>query len=159
MWGRAAKAHSSVSSAGGSGSSVAVLLVLLDSGGGMVVQSLRHQLQRQSVLEAAGLFDLGPLVLKPDFDLGLVEVELLGQRLPPLLRDVAVHLELRLQSLQLLGREGRARPLVLFATFRLFQFPCPWACSKGERTAERKYEYSAHRITIIINQTQHWIEV
>jgi len=86
----------------------------------MVVQSLRHQLQGQSVLVAAGLFDLGPLVLEPDLDLGLVEVELLGQSLPPLLRDVAVHLELCLQSLQLLGREGRARPLVLFATFGLF---------------------------------------
>lgn len=91
--------HSFVSSADGPGSSVAVLLVLLDGGGGMVVQSLRHQLQRQPVLEAAGLFDLGPLVLKPDFDLGLVEVELLGQRLPPLLRDVTVHLEFCLQSL------------------------------------------------------------
>lgn len=115
--------------------SVAVLLVLLDGGGGMVVQSLRHQLQRQPVLEAAGLFDLGPLVLEPDLDLGLVEVELLGQGLPPLLRDVAVHLELGLQPLQLLGREGRARPLVLFAAFGLFQFPCPWTCSKSERTA------------------------
>ena len=83
----------------------------------MVVQSLRHQLQCKPVLEAAGLFNLGPLVLKPYFDLGLVEVELLGQRLPTLLRNVAVHLELRLQSLELLGREGRARPLVLFAAF------------------------------------------
>lgn len=117
-------------------SSVAVLLVLLDGGGGMVVQSLRHQLQRQPVLEAAGLFDLGPLVLEPDLDLGLVEVELLGQGLPPLLRDVAVHLELGLEPLQLLGREGRARPLVLFAAFGLFQFPCPWTCSKTENTAE-----------------------
>ena len=113
-------------------SSVAVLLVLLDGGGGMVVQSLRHQLQRQPVLEAARLLDLGALVLEPDLDLGLVEVELLGQRLSPLLGDVAVHLELRLQSLQLLRREGGARPLVLFAAFRLFQFPCPWACSKSE---------------------------
>lgn len=98
-------------------SSVAVLLVLLDGGGGMVVKSLRHQLKGQPVLEATGLFDLGPFVLKPYFDLGLVEVELLGQRLAPLLRDVAIHLELCLQSLQLLGREGRAWPFVLFAAF------------------------------------------
>lgn len=117
--------------------SVAVLLVLLDGGGGMVVQSLRHQLQRQPVLEAAGLFDLGPLVLEPDLDLGLVQVELLGQRLAPLLRDVAVHLELRLQSLQLLGREGGARPLVLLPAFGLFQFPCPWACS-GDNSGNKR---------------------
>lgn len=112
--------------------SLAVLLVLLDGGGGVVVQSLRHQLQRQAVLEAAGLLDLGALVLEPDLDLGLVEAQLLGQGLAPLLRDVAVHLELALQPLQLLDREGRARPLVLFAAFGLLDFPCPWTCSKNQ---------------------------
>ncbi|KAG7263857.1 hypothetical protein CRUP_022471 [Coryphaenoides rupestris] len=38
------------------------------------------------------------------FDLRLVEAQLLRQRLPPLLRDVAVGLELALQPLQLLRR-------------------------------------------------------
>ena len=94
----------------------------------MVVQSLRHELQRQAVLVAGGLFDLGPLVLEPDFDLGLVQVEFLRQGLPPLLRYVPVGLELGFQSLQLLGREGGARPLVLLgAALLLFQFPCPGA--------------------------------
>lgn len=103
----------------------------------MVVQSLRHQLQRQPVLEAAGLLDLGPLVLEPDLDLGLVEAQLLGQGLAPLLRDVAVHLELGLEPLQLLGREGRARPLVLLAALGLLELPCPWTCSRSENTTGR----------------------
>lgn len=93
----------------------------------MVVESLSHQLQGQGVLVAGGLFDLGPLVLEPDFDLGLVQVEFLGQRLSPLLRDVAVRLELVFQSLQLFGREGRPRPFVLLGALLLFQFPCPGA--------------------------------
>lgn len=53
-------------------------------------------------LMPVAFLDLGALVLEPDLDLGLVEAELLGQRLPPLLSDVAVRLELRLESLQLL---------------------------------------------------------
>ena len=93
----------------------------------MVVQSLRHQLQGQAVLEAAGLFDLGPLILEPDLDLGLVQVQFLGQRLSPLLRYIPVGLELGFESLQLLGRERRPGPLVLLAALLLFQFPCPWA--------------------------------
>lgn len=93
----------------------------------MVVESLGHQLQGQWVLVAAGLFDLGPLVLEPDFDLWLVQVEFLGQGLSPLLRDVAVRLELVFQSLQLFGRERCPRPLVLLGALLLFQFPCPGA--------------------------------
>lgn len=81
----------------------------------MVIQSLGHEVQGQRVLVAGGLLDLGALVLEPDLDLRLVQAELLRQRLAPLLRDVAVRLELALESLQLLSREGRARPLVLFA--------------------------------------------
>lgn len=93
----------------------------------MVVKSLSHELQGQAVLEAAGLFDLGPLILEPDFNLGLVQVQFLGQRLSPLLRYVPVGLELGFESLQLLGRERRPGPLVLLAALLLFQFPCPWA--------------------------------
>lgn len=94
----------------------------------MVVQSLGHELQRQAVLVAGGLFDLRPLILEPDFDLGLVEVQFLGQSLSALLRYVPVGLELGFQSLQLLGRERRAGPLVLLgAALLLFQFACPRA--------------------------------
>lgn len=78
----------------------------------MVVQSLGHKVQRQAILDTRGFLDLSTLVLEPDLDLGLVQAELLGQGLSPLLRDVAVCLELRLESLQLLGRERRPRPLV-----------------------------------------------
>lgn len=94
----------------------------------MVVQSLGHELQGQAVLVAGGLFNLGPLILEPDFNLGLVQVQFLGQGLSPLLRYVPVGLELGFQSLQLLGRERCPGPLVLLgAALLLFQFPCPWA--------------------------------
>lgn len=93
----------------------------------MVVQSLGHELQGQAVLVAGGLFNLGPLILEPDFNLGLVQVEFLGQRLSPLLRYVPVGLELVFQSLQLLSRERCPGPLVLLCALLLFQFPCPWA--------------------------------
>lgn len=88
------------------------LVFVLDRGGRVVVQSLGHEVQRQAILDAGGFLDLGTFVLEPDLDLGLVEAELLGQGLSPLLRDIAVCLELRLESLQLLGRERRPRPLV-----------------------------------------------
>ena len=109
----------------------------------MVVQSLRHEVQRQAVLDARGFLDLGALVLEPDLDLGLVEAELLGQRLPPLLSDVAVRLELRLESLQLLGRERRPRPLVLLLVLLLLQLPGAGTCSigggdKGQRAGGRE---------------------
>ena len=92
---------------------VAVRLVLL--GPGVVVQSLRHEVQRQSVFIPGGFLDFGSFVLEPDLDLGLVEAQLPGQGLTPLLRQVPVPLKLRLQPLQLLRCEGRAGPLVLRA--------------------------------------------
>lgn len=60
----------------------------------VVVQSLRHEMQRQRVFIPGGLLDFGTLVLKPDFDLRLVETEVPGQALPPLFGQVAVVLEL-----------------------------------------------------------------
>lgn len=108
------------------------LVFVLDRGGRVVVQSLRHEVQRQAVLDARGFLDLGALVLEPDLDLGLVEAEFLGQGLPPLLGDVAVRLELRLESLQLLGRERRPRPLVLLLILLLLQLPRSRTCSGGE---------------------------
>lgn len=53
-------------------------------------------MQRQRVFISRCFLYLGPFVLKPDFDLGLVEAQLLGQALPPLLGQVLVALELRL---------------------------------------------------------------
>lgn len=61
----------------------------------MIVQSLCHQVQGQAVFSAGGLLDFGPLVLKPDLDLGLVQAQLLRQVLPPLLGQIAICLKLR----------------------------------------------------------------
>ena len=91
----------------------------------MVVQALRHEVHGQRVLAARGLLDLGALVLEPDLDLRLVEAELLRQALAPLLRQVPVGLELGLEPLQLLRREGRAGPLVLFVGVLLLWFAGP----------------------------------
>jgi len=60
----------------------------------MVVESLSHQLQRQLVPHAARLLHLGALVLEPDFDLRLVELQLAGERLAPFLRQVLARIEL-----------------------------------------------------------------
>lgn len=108
--------------------SVAVWFFVLWRDGGVIVQSLRHQVQGQAVFSAAGLLDFGPLVLKPDLDLGLVQAQLLRQVLPPLLRQVPICLELRFESLELLRCEGRPWSLVLFAGRLLLWFarsrPC-----------------------------------
>ena len=73
---------------------LAVRLAVL--GRGVVVQSLRHEMQRQRVFIPSGFLDFGPFVLKPDFDLRLVEAQFPGQALPPLLGQVPVVLELSL---------------------------------------------------------------
>lgn len=62
-------------------------------GRGVVVQSLRHEMQRQRVFIPSGFLDFCPLVLKPNFDLRLVETKFGGQALPPLLSQVSVVLE------------------------------------------------------------------
>lgn len=46
---------------------VAVRLAVL--GRGVVVQSLRHEMQRQRVFTRRRFLDFGPFVLEPDFDL------------------------------------------------------------------------------------------
>lgn len=115
----------------------------------MVVKSLSHELQGQAVLVAGGLFYLGPLILEPDFNLRLVQVEFLGQRLSALLRYVPVGLKLGFQSLQLLGRERCPGPLVLFAVLLLLQFPCPWAWrgnNNGNKIFILRLDHE-HRIT------------
>lgn len=64
-------------------------------GAGVVVQALRHEMQRQRVFIPGGFLDFGPFVLKPDFDLRLVKAEVQGEALPALLGQVPVVLELR----------------------------------------------------------------
>lgn len=114
----------------------------------MVVQSLRHELQRQTVLVAAGLFNLGPLVLEPDFNLGLVQVQFLGEGLSPLLCYVPVGLELGFESLQLLSRKRRPGPLVLLAVLLLLQFPCPWAWRGNNKGNKNIYSTAGHHSLI-----------
>lgn len=97
----------------------------------MIVQSLCHQVQGQRVFSAASLLDFGPLVLKPDLDLGFVQAQFLRQVLSPLLRQIPICLKLRFESLQLFCCEGRPWSLVLFAGRFLLWFPRSWPCSVG----------------------------
>ena len=62
----------------------------------MVVQALGHQLQGERILLAAGLLDLGPLVLEPNLDLRLVQAQLCAQLLAAAFVQVAVLVELPL---------------------------------------------------------------
>jgi len=68
------------------------------SDGRVVVESLSHQLQRQLIAHAAGLLHLGSLVLEPDLDLRLVQLQLGGQRLATFLRQVLAVVELALEA-------------------------------------------------------------
>ena len=88
-----------------------ILSLLYD--GRVVVESLRHELQCQLVAHAARLLHLGALVLEPDLDLRLVELELGGERLAPLLGQVLAGVELALEPVQLGGRERRPRSLLV----------------------------------------------
>lgn len=81
----------------------------------MVVQPLCHQLQGQRVLGAARLLDLSPLVLEPNFYLGFVQAQLVGQFLASALCQVPVLVELLLQPGQLLATERGPGPLLLRA--------------------------------------------
>jgi len=89
----------------------------------VVVQSLRHQLQGQWILGAAGLLDFRPFVLKPYFDLGLVQTELVGQLLSPSLGQVPVLRKLLLQPGQLIAAERRPGPFLVLLLFVLFLRP------------------------------------
>jgi len=79
----------------------------------VVVQSLRHEFERQRVRHSARLLQLGALVLEPDFDLRLVEDELRGEPLSALLGQVAAGVELAPENAQLVAVERRSRPLVV----------------------------------------------
>ena len=102
----------------------------------MVVKALGGQHLRQLAPAACRLLDLGPLVLEPDLDLILVQPQLLGEALAPLLVEVAVLVKLALQPPELVRVEGRARPLVfgrarvrlVVGRLRLLHFPQPRTC-------------------------------
>ena len=73
--------------------SIAVWFVVFWSGS-VIVQSLCHQVQGQTVFCATGFLDFGPFVLEPDFDLRFIKAEFLRQALPPLLGEIPVCLKL-----------------------------------------------------------------
>lgn len=102
-----------------------LVLVKGSRAAGMVIQALCHQLERQAVLISAGFLDFRAFILEPDFNLWLVQFELVREDLSPLLGDVSAVLKLSLQSLKLLGCERRSGSLVLTRVFLLFQFPGP----------------------------------
>ena len=89
------------------------VLVLVDRDGGVVVKPLCLEHLGQVALVACCLLQLGPLVLEPDLDLRLVQPQLVGQVLPPVLVEVAVVLKLLPEPGELLRAEGGPRPLLL----------------------------------------------
>jgi len=52
---------------------------IFDHDGGVVVEALSDQPHCQGVLQAGALLQFSSLVLEPDLDLGLVQVEISGQ--------------------------------------------------------------------------------
>lgn len=62
----------------------------------MIVEALRHQFESQSVSRSTGLLQFRSLVLKPNFDLGFVEVQLGCECVTPVLVQVLVGGELSL---------------------------------------------------------------
>jgi len=100
----------------------------------VIVESLRHQLQRQLVSHAARLLHFRALVLEPDLDLRLVQLQLGGQRLAPLLRQVLAVVELALESIQLRGCERRSRPLLVGDLFALLRLTSPRPFTKARNT-------------------------
>lgn len=73
---------------------VVFLFIFIHCHCGVIVKTLSHKLQCQRVLLSGGLFDLGPFILEPNFDLILVQLQLARQILAALLRQVAVLREL-----------------------------------------------------------------
>jgi hypothetical protein len=110
---RIAVVHLASSVAGVLGQDGLLVLVLLDRDGRVVVEALGHELLGEWAALPGRLLQLGPLVLEPDLDLGLVELQLRRQVLAPLLGQVPIRLELGLEPRQLLRRERRPRALVL----------------------------------------------
>ena len=70
------------------------IVILIHRDCGMIVQALGRQHLGQLAPLPRALLDLGPLVLKPDLDLILVQAQLIGQVFPPLLCEVPILLKL-----------------------------------------------------------------
>ena len=68
----------------------------------MIIESLGSQHLSKLTPLSSALLDLGPLVLEPDFDLVLVQAQLVGQVFSPLLREVSVLLKFPLEPRQLI---------------------------------------------------------
>ena len=81
----------------------------------MIVQTLGIEHLSQFSLVPHGFFQFCSLVLEPDLDLILVQLELVGQVLAPLLVQVAVLAKFAFETGQLLRGEGRPRALLLAA--------------------------------------------
>ena len=89
--------------------------ILFDGNSGVIVEALGHQLEGQRVLVPGGFLDFSAFILEPDLDLILVQLELVGQVLAPLLVQVAVLAKFAFETGQLLRGEGRPRALLLAA--------------------------------------------
>jgi len=96
----------------------------------MVVKSLSLKHLGQVPLVPGWLLQLGPLVLKPDFQLVFWESQLWTEMLPPLLCEVPVGCELVPQSLQLICGEGCSRSLIIHCRsfpLHFLDLPCSWS--------------------------------
>lgn len=69
----------------------------------MVVETLGHQHLGQFSLLARAFLNLGPFVLKPDFNLVFIQTQLHGQILSPLFGEISIVIKLLFQSSQLFG--------------------------------------------------------
>lgn len=115
----------------------------------MVVEALCHEPGGQWRLLTGGLLDLGPLVLEPDLDLGLVEPQPLRQVLSPLLREVAVLLEFSPQVVQLFRGERCPGPLLFVGGLGLLCAPGPRACREG-RTGQSGVAVGTKTVSTVV---------
>lgn len=105
----------------------------------MIVQALRHQLQRQRVFVSRRLLDFGALILEPNFYLRLIETQLAAELLASTFSQVAVLGKLVLEPSQLWAAKGGARSLVVAGGGRtllrrgLFWLASAGTCKESEK--------------------------
>lgn len=101
--------------------------VLVHRHGGMIVKTLRHKLKGQRIFLSARLLYFRPLVLEPNLDLRLIQVQVPRELLPSSLCQISILCEFPLQSGQLFGAKGRSGPLLFLraalAVLRTFDSP------------------------------------
>lgn len=102
-----------------------LLAVFVYRYGGVVVESLRHQLKRQRILLTARFFDLRSFILKPDLDLRFVQAQILRKLLSPSLGQISILREFPLQTRKLFGAESCPRPLLFRRATRRRTFHSP----------------------------------